>query len=348
MAKNRKLTKDSFLEKVATIHHHFNDFDFSDSVYLGCCKPFEYRCPKHGKIKVSKARNLYTYLGCSECTLDRKQEEFINKSTEVHGGKYCYDKVEYVHSKKKVCITCPKHGDFWQIPNGHLLGRCCWGCSYDARSSNTQEFTEKAKEVHGDLYDYSKSEYTGSGKHIEIVCKKHGTFKQSPHSHLKGYGCNKCGGAFLDTDLCIEKFEEIYGSKFQYSDLDYEGPESLVTIKCNSCLGIYSQKVKHHMTRGVCQICLDGCRDLDNYINTCNEIHENKYEYTKTSFRKLSDIVIVTCPEHGDFQQLASSHKRGFGCVKCSGYSKGEKLVEKYLLDKGINYVCQKGFEGLR
>ena len=49
-------------------------------------------------------------------------EKFIQAVKIKHNKFYSYDLVEYVHSKEKVCITCQIHGNFWQIPNMHLLG----------------------------------------------------------------------------------------------------------------------------------------------------------------------------------------------------------------------------------
>ena len=54
-----------------------------------------------------------------------KNDDFIKKSREVHGDKYDYSKVEYVKNHTKVCIICPKHGEFWQVPNSHLNGNGC-------------------------------------------------------------------------------------------------------------------------------------------------------------------------------------------------------------------------------
>lgn len=31
------------------------------------------------------------------------------------------------------------------------------------------------------------------------------------------------------------------------------------------------------------------------------------------------DYIIVTCPIHGDFKQLAAGHIRGKGCKDCAG-----------------------------
>ena len=56
-------------------------------------------------------------------------EEFVAKTKEVHGDRYDYSKVEYKNSHTKVCIICPEHGEFWQIPNSHLRGRRCL-CPY--------------------------------------------------------------------------------------------------------------------------------------------------------------------------------------------------------------------------
>ena len=47
-------------------------------------------------------------------------EEFILKSIAVHGDKYDYSKVEYINNRTKVCIICPIHGEFWQIPINHI------------------------------------------------------------------------------------------------------------------------------------------------------------------------------------------------------------------------------------
>ena len=53
------------------------------------------------------------------------QEEFIQKAKDCHNNFYDYSKTEYINSRTKVCITCPKHGDFWQLSHSHLQGQGC-------------------------------------------------------------------------------------------------------------------------------------------------------------------------------------------------------------------------------
>lgn len=56
-------------------------------------------------------------------------EDFIKRANSTHEGKYDYSKVKYTNNSTKVCIICPKHGEFWQIPNSHLQGQGCPKCS---------------------------------------------------------------------------------------------------------------------------------------------------------------------------------------------------------------------------
>lgn len=63
-------------------------------------------------------------------------QEFIERARLAHGEKYNYEKVEYINSQTKVCIICPIHGEFWQIPRDHYTGCGCNKC----RKSKSKEF----------------------------------------------------------------------------------------------------------------------------------------------------------------------------------------------------------------
>lgn len=47
-------------------------------------------------------------------------ESWVQKAKALNGGDYDYSKVQYITYKEKVCIICPKHGEFWQKPITHL------------------------------------------------------------------------------------------------------------------------------------------------------------------------------------------------------------------------------------
>jgi len=75
-------------------------------------------------------------------------KEFIERAKRVHGDKYDYSKTEYVNAKTKVCIICPKHGEFWQLPHSHLSGSGCPICNRIKRSLEST-FIENAKKITG-------------------------------------------------------------------------------------------------------------------------------------------------------------------------------------------------------
>jgi hypothetical protein len=123
---------------------------------------------------------------------------FIGKATAVHGDKYGYKNVNYINSRTDILITCKKHGDFKQQPSNHLMGKGCSTCGYDATGqslkSSTNEFIIKAKEKHGDLYDYSKDVYIKSMNKVIITCVNcKNEFEMSPNMHIsRGDGCKLC------------------------------------------------------------------------------------------------------------------------------------------------------------
>lgn len=120
-------------------------------------------------------------------------ESFIKRAREIHGDKYDYSKVVYVNNHTKVCIICPKHGEFWQFPNNHINQKQgCPKCCSNPKNT-TQTFIEKSREVHGSIYDYSKVIYKNNTTPVCIICPEHGEFWQKPMNHLAGCGCPECG-----------------------------------------------------------------------------------------------------------------------------------------------------------
>ncbi len=55
------------------------------------------------------------------------------------------------------------------------------------------------------------------------------------------------------------------------------------------------------------------------FISKSQEKHgTEKYDYTETVFRTLSEKVTIGCQKHGLFEQRADSHLNGHGCYECA------------------------------
>lgn len=204
------------------------------------------------------------------------KEKFIEKATEVHKGKYTYEKVNYINNKTKVTITCSLHGDFQQTPSCHVYKK--EGCPICAKLSGAlkqrstlETFITKAKEVHKDFYIYDKTLYKNSASKVLITCPIHGDFEQLANGHLQGRGCLKCSH-----------------TKYKYT--------------------------------------------TDTFVKRANEVHSGKYTYENTMYLDAESFVTITCPVHGDFQQRAKVHIHGSGCTECANVNRGSWTKDNWKL----------------
>jgi len=140
-------------------------------------------------------------------------EEFVKRATEINGDVYEYSKVEYKGTEIKVIIICKIHGEFLQTPHAHLTQKSgCPKCSGKLRLT-TEDFIEKAKQIHGCVYDYSKTLYISSFKKITIICNIHGEFQQVAHEHTNDRnGCPKC--SLSKGELNVYAFLKKYSHNF--------------------------------------------------------------------------------------------------------------------------------------
>lgn len=153
-------------------------------------------CPIHGEFQQIANSHLQGH-GCRRCYDDKQRmgfKEFVRRANIAHNDKYSYNKVKLSSVANTVTITCPIHGDFTQQAYRHMSGDGCAKCHFDSLRISEEEVIKQFVAVHGNTYDYSNINYTTAYKDIDIVCKKHGTFKQNPQTHRLGSGCPSCAG----------------------------------------------------------------------------------------------------------------------------------------------------------
>lgn len=86
----------------------------------------------------------------------------------------------------------------------------------------------------------------------------------------------------------------------------------------------------------------------NDFIAACRVTHGDKYDYSKTEYTRSVDKVIITCPKHGDFTQVANAHQSGIGCRKCSrgGFSNGAIEWLEYRARQDGVYIQHAGNDG--
>ena len=203
-SEKQKINIHTFIKRASEIHDNF--YDYSLSKYVNSRNKVIVNCPIHGSFKVSPSNHLKKIRprGCPECGRLKSaksntfsQEYFLNLSKKVHKNFYDYSKAKYKGINTSLTIICPEHGEFKQIARTHLLGSGCKKCGINkvanSKRLSTLNFIEMAKKIHGEIYDYSKSQYGKNNlQKVIIICPKHGEFNQAPTKHLSGSGCSKC------------------------------------------------------------------------------------------------------------------------------------------------------------
>jgi very-short-patch-repair endonuclease len=224
-------------------------------------------------------------------------------------------------------------------------------------SLTTEQFIERAKQIHGDRYDYSRSVYQ-AGHPILIICRKHGEFYQKSGNHFGGKGCRLCKNEKLSKDRSfttedfIERAEKIHKSKYGYQFVKYVNAHTLVTIECPQH-GLFEQHPLNHLKGCGCRKCGNlklsaiFSSNIRDFILKANKIHKNRYEYGHVNYINAREKVTILCKKHGTFEQIPGKHLNGAGCPHCSE-SLGERRIREFLTSNKIEFKQEKTFAECR
>lgn len=185
---------------------HDGRYTYENTIYQGSHQPIIVTCPIHGDYETKAYRHLE--YGCQKCGFDQSavkrstvRADFIKAAGPIHEWKYDYSRLDdRIRQHDKVDIICPKHGVFDQAANDHLKGRGCRHCGSEAsailrrgiHNLCPKEFISRARVIHGDRYDYTKTMYRTARMKIVFECPEHGEVHQLPTNHLAGHRCALC------------------------------------------------------------------------------------------------------------------------------------------------------------
>lgn len=278
MSELRERNKERFLSRVKGI---FGDYFCLDEVdYVNDKTKVTIICPIHGRFEIRPNAFVRSKYGCPKCgsmnggiergrNSRKSLDEFVNGAKVVHGDKYDYSKVDYVNNSTKVCIMCPRHGEFWQTPLNHLNGYGCPKCGNESKGEHNrklfEEFERSAKLVHGSKYEYDGGTYVSLAEKTRIICPKHGEFWQTPHNHVRGHGCPYCANKLKTKDDFVVAANLLHGGKYGYDKVDYKGTHGKVCITCPTH-GDFWQEPYNHLQGHGCPKCVNPTSKWENDV----------------------------------------------------------------------------------
>lgn len=242
----------TFIDKA--IKKHGDKYDYSNVNYINIETKIKIICSEHGEFEQTPHQHLKG-RGCHYCGGTKKltTDKFIELSEKIHGDKYDYLLVDYKTTHEKIKIVCPIHGEFEQTPAMHLFGQGCSEC-VGLKKLTTDKFIQKAKNIHGDKYDYSLVDYKNNKTKIKIICPEHGIFEQAPNSHYSN-GCSKCSFKYKpSTEEIIKKLSHLHKNIYDYSLVEYKNAHTKIKIICKKH-GVFEQATNHHLRGAGCPNC---------------------------------------------------------------------------------------------
>lgn len=338
----KKLTTEDFIAKAREVHD--DKYDYSKVEYINRETKVCIICPEHGEFEQFPHHHLRGH-GCNQCSVERNRriktsnsEDFVKKAKKIHGDRYDYSKVNYINSNTKITIICKKCGKELEIePNSHLSQKSGCRCYITYNTYDTSQWITKAKEVHSDKYDYSKTKYIDWNTKVCIICPEHGEFWKMPSQHIQGQGCPKCqkkndtiNKRKINLDKFISKSQKKFGNRYDYSKVEYKGVNVDVCIICPEHGEVWMKPSVHLSNRIGCVKCARQVNDTESFIEKSIKIHGNKYDYRNVKYINARTEVCIICPEHGEFWQLPFIHSNGSGCPKCHGRN---KTTEDFITD---------------
>lgn len=171
--------------------------------------------------------------------------------------------------------------------------------------------------------------FTSIGSCIECVRENamrnyvHTTSRRRSYSDLAGF---------------IAASVDVHNGRYTYEQSIYTGSHNKLAITCPTH-GVFYQSPTNHVQGKGCPRCsaeefgLRSRSSLDVFLQRAATVWVDRWDYSKTVYTGARDLLDITCPVHGDFQQTQSNHLGGkIGCTKCNHMqSKGEDAVFNYL-----------------
>lgn len=250
----KRLIPHEAFEKARIVHNGIYEYPNEDE-YKNISTPVLIRCQHGHEFRQSLRSHIYSKQGCPYCAgvAPLTTKTFIGKAKKIHGdSKFDYSLVNYKNNKTKIeiiCCECRHH--FMQTPTNHLQGHGCPECAKshfgDSARSNTSEFIVKAKNIHGDRYDYSKVDYKNGRSKVCIICPIHEEFWMTPQCHLRGQGCPQCKGDSIKKLVYGVGINDTFGREREQKIYDVW---SAMLCRCYD----ESKRTKHPTYNG-CSVC---------------------------------------------------------------------------------------------
>ena len=351
-------TKADLVVEASAIHGA--KYDYTKTIFRGSAKHFEVYCPKHNKTWSTTWHSHITQAhGCQQCGAERDfdLDAFIQRASQLHKNRYDYSQVmEWGGWHSPIPLGCRTHGIFWQRPTVHIyLQGGCPRCAAQVRGiearDNTADFIRKSRAVHGDKYDYSRTEYVSDSEEVKIFCRQHGEFTQRADHHKRGAGCSMCHFEAMEQersytfDDFLKLAEDTHLGRYEYDASSWTGYLEKLNIKCPSH-GWFMQSAAGHARGSGCPSCQEsrGERDIARYLETLGITYERQKKFSTCIDRRslpfdfyVPDLNLLI--EYDGEQHYMDSGRGIFTNDDIVSIKRRDRIKTEFCAASGINLI---------
>lgn len=364
ISKSRTKGLATFLSEAQQIHK--GKYSYTKVIWVNAGTKITVTCNTHGDFSIlPKTHTGKGAQGCKACTQekwskDRKgtTQDFIQKSTGIYGTQFDYTYTTYIGWGTPIKLICRTHNTSFQVaPQYHFKAGGCPICAKHRRKAATSttfsEFLTRARNKHGDIYEYDENSYGGIAKPLNICCQTHGWFSQPGYVHLRAkVGCPNCTDRIpLEHTEVARRIFELHGESLDYSLMNFQNTHTPLMLRCIKHDHIY-ESLLHNLLKdnkgNGCRVCaLESASEansitFEEFKERANKVYGGVYAYK--NYINMTSLVTCTCKNHGDFSQIANYHLKGYGCPRCN-INKIENEIVLYL--RSLNIVVEQSNRSL-
>lgn len=139
-------------------------------------------------------------------------------------------------------------------------------------------------------------------------------------------------GKKITHDEAIVLFKEVHGDRYDYTNTKYLGALSPIEVLCKAH-GTFKIIANNHKLGFGCRQCKKE-EKLNLIFDGFRAVHGDHYDYSESKYIADNKKIRIRCPQHGYFEKLALTHRKGGGCDLCE-----EKIRDTDSLIKAFRRV---------
>lgn len=191
----KRFTSSEFISKANSRHNNLYDYSLVD--YKNTKTPITIVCKAHDTKFITTPMSHLNGTRCPICvkeiphtTTKLTHELFMSKLLDVNKGKLNFKVLSRCQGADTKITLQDKYGTYEILARVLLRGAQPLLISATDKTANV---INRFKEVHGEIYDYSKYKFTNARTMSTVLCTLHNKeFEINPNGHLAGNGCPTC------------------------------------------------------------------------------------------------------------------------------------------------------------